>query len=67
MTKFWELFRSSVVLQFSLALIVTITICALYLLGRAVPTTLANAWWIILGFTFGQKVQQSIDKNRGKE
>ncbi|GAI83616.1 unnamed protein product [marine sediment metagenome] len=60
MTKFWELFKTSVVLQFSLAAIVTLTVCALYLMGRAVPLELVGAWMLILGFVFGQKVQQSI-------
>ncbi|GAI65418.1 unnamed protein product [marine sediment metagenome] len=64
MTKLWELFRTSVVLQFALALIVTLTVCALYLMGRGVPLELVGAWMLILGFVFGQKVQQSINQNR---
>lgn len=67
MTKFWELFRSSVVLQFTLALLVSATICALYLLGRAVPDQLIGAWMLILGFVFGQKVQQSVNKKEKDE
>ncbi len=67
MSKFWELFRSSVVLQFSLALIVTITVCVLYLMGRDVPLELVGAWMLILGFVFGQKVQQSVNKKEKAE
>jgi len=65
-TKFWELFRSSVVLQFTLALLVSVTVCILYLMGRDVPLELVGAWMLILGFVFGQKVQQSINQSRSK-
>ncbi|GAH95262.1 unnamed protein product, partial [marine sediment metagenome] len=49
----------------TLALLVSATVCALYLMGRDVPLELVGAWMLILGFVFGQKVQQSIDQNRG--
>lgn len=62
MSKFWELFRSSVVLQFSLAILISATICALYLMGREVPMELTSAWMLILGYVFGSKVQQIIDR-----
>ena len=62
MNKFWELFRSSGVLQFSLALLISATICALYLLGREVPMELTSAWMLVLGYVFGSKVQQVIDR-----
>jgi len=64
MAKFWELFKSSVVLQFTLALVVSATVCALYLMGRDVPRELMGAWMLILGFVFGQKVQQMVNMNR---
>lgn len=65
MTKFWELFRTSVVLQFSLALLVSLTVCALYLMGRDVPLELVGAWMLILGFVFGQKVGIRPTRDRG--
>lgn len=64
MVKFWELFRSSVVLQFTLALLVSATVCALYLMGRDVPLELVGAWMLILGFVFGQKVGLRATINR---
>lgn len=63
MNKFWDLFKTSVVLQFTLAVVITLTICALYLLGRDVPTELTGAWLVVLGFIFGQKTQQTIDRH----
>lgn len=65
--KFWEMFRSSVVLQFSVALILTATICALYLMGQPVSEKLWAAEMLILGFVFGQKVGLRAIRTRGKE
>ncbi len=56
MTKFWELFRTSVVLQFTVVLALTLTICTLYLMGRVVAPELWAAETLCLGFVFGQKV-----------
>ncbi len=64
MTKFWELFRSSVVLQFTLAIMFGATVCYLYASGRPVPEGLMQALMLILGFVFGQKVQQLVSQNR---
>ncbi|GAI88227.1 unnamed protein product, partial [marine sediment metagenome] len=55
MTKFWELFRSSVVLQFTLALMFGATVCYLYATGQVVPEGATTALMLILGFVFGQK------------
>ncbi len=64
MAKFWDLFKSSVVLQFTLAVMFSGTICALYLMGREVPGDLMQALMLILGVVFGQKVQQLVSQNR---
>ncbi|GAI83412.1 unnamed protein product [marine sediment metagenome] len=66
MAKFWELFRTSVVLQFSVTLLLTGTICGLYLMGQPVSENLWAAEMLVLGFVFGQKVQQAINHNRRK-
>ena len=62
MDKFWELFRESVIVQACLALVMLITICYMYAIGREVPDPLMNAFMVVLGFYFGQKVQQAISK-----
>ena len=62
MDKFWELFRESVIVQACLALVMLITICYMYAMGREVPDSLMNAFMVVLGFYFGQKVQQAISK-----
>jgi len=66
MTKFWEMFRSSVVLQFTLALMFGATVCYLYASGQAVPEGLMTALMLILGFVFGQKVGLSAKVDRSK-
>jgi len=67
MSKFWELFRTSVVLQFTVVLALTLTICALYLMGRPVASELWAAETLCLGFVFGQKVGLRPTRNREKE
>jgi len=55
MTKFWELFRESVILQAVIALLLTAVICYLYIVGKEVPEALTQALFVILGFYFGAK------------
>ena len=53
MSTFWKLFKSSIVLRFTLAVLLTATICTLYLIGRVVPPQLWGAEMLILGYVFG--------------
>ena len=55
MKKFWELFKESIIIQGSIALIITSTICYLYVNGRPVPSELMNVLLLILGVYFGAK------------
>ena len=57
MTKFWELFAESVILQAILALMFGGTVCYMYLTGMEVPDTLIALLSAIVGFYFGGKVQ----------
>ena len=61
-TGFWELFKTSIIMQSLLAVLITLTICAMYLLGREVPMELTAAWMLLLGFFFGTKVQHSLER-----
>ena len=61
---FWELFRTSVIMQVSLAVLVTLTICIMYLQGKPVPLELGAAWMLILGFSFGAKTQHAIERDQ---
>lgn len=57
MSKFWELFAESVILQAVLALMFGGTVCYMYLVGMEVPDTLAGFLGLIIGFYFGAKTQ----------
>jgi len=60
MKGFWELFKSSVIVQALIALILLATICYLYATGQEVPGQLTTFFGVVLGFYFGSKVQTSI-------
>ena len=62
MSNFWELFKSSVIVQAIIALVLLITICYMYANGQDVPEQLFGAFMLVLGFYFGSKVQTSIMK-----
>jgi len=56
-TRFWELFERSVVLQAALTLMFAGVICYLVIVDRAVPEIVAYALSTIIGFYFGSKTQ----------
>lgn len=62
MTKFWELFAESVILQAILALMFGGTVCYMYLVGVEVPETLLTLLGLIIGFYFGGKTQVEARK-----
>ena len=62
MTKFWELFAESVILQALLALMFGGTVCYMYLAGMDVPDTLIALLSAIVGFYFGGKTQVAAAK-----
>jgi len=62
MSKFWELFAESVILQALLALMFGGTVCYMYLAGMEVPDTLIALLSAIVGFYFGGKTQVEARK-----
>lgn len=62
MTKFWELFAESVILQAVLALMFGGTVCYMYIARMEVPDTLLTLLGAIIGFYFGGKAQVSAAK-----
>ena len=66
MSKFWELFAESVILQALLALMFGGTVCYMYLAGMEVPDTLIALLSAIVGFYFGGKTQIAAAKKAGK-
>jgi len=66
MSKFWELLQESVIVQGSVTLILVGTICYLAIAGREIPEYLVAASGLALGYFFGSKTQQRIER-AGKE
>lgn len=60
MKGFWELFKSSVIMQAVITCVLLTTICYMYATGQEVPDQLLTFFGIILGFYFGSKVQSTI-------
>lgn len=60
MTTFWELLKSSVLVQAVITLVLLVVICYMYVVGQEVPDTLTSAFMAVLGFYFGSKVQTTI-------
>jgi len=55
--KFWELLKSSIIVQGLVTLAFTCTICYLYATGQEVPNTLIQFGGVIVGYFFGVKQQ----------
>jgi hypothetical protein len=62
MEKFWELFKESYIIQGTVTLIFTLAIIYLVVAQRVVPDYLVNFVALILGFYFGSKTQQTLNK-----
>ena len=60
MDKFWQLFEESVIIQASIALAMTVTVCTMVLMGKELPDTVVNALMLVLGFYFGSKSEQRV-------
>ena len=62
MNKFWELFGQSVIVQALVTLAMVITICYMYVSNQEVPESLVLAFGTVLGFYFGSKSQNTIQR-----
>lgn len=60
MDKFWQLVKSSVIIQGSVTLLLVGTTCYLYITGQEVPQSLLSINGLVLGFFFGAKVEQTV-------
>lgn len=66
MEKFWELLRESVIVQALVTLILVVTLCYLVATGQAVPDLLAQVTLLVIGFWFGSKVQNVVNRSKSK-
>ena len=67
MAKFWELFEESVIVQALITLALVSVVCYLFATGQEVPELRSSSLMLVLGFYFGSKVQQVIDRRVAKE
>jgi len=68
MSKFWELFEESLILQGFLTLGFAGVALYLWATSQAVPDGLIQGLWAILGFWFGTKSQhvvENLSKQKG--
>ena len=65
MTNFWDLLKESVIIQGTITLLLIITICYLAIANQPVPTFLQDTTALVIGFWFGAKVQNLINKAKG--
>lgn len=58
MKEFYRLLTESVIVQALLTLVLTCTVCYLYLTGREVPDVLLSAFFVVLGYYFRHKSER---------
>ena len=64
MATFWELFKSSVIVQSLVTLLLVATICYLYITQAEVPDGLYQLSGIVVGFWLGSKASYNVEQNR---
>lgn len=62
MYRFWDLVKSSVIIQGTVTLMLVGTTCYLYAVGQPVPPELLGLDGVVLGFFFGAKMQQAMTR-----
>lgn len=63
MDTFIDLLKSSTLIQALITFTMLVTITVLILTNRVVPDILTNAFLLILGYYFGTKSQQALERN----
>lgn len=66
MDKFWQLLQESVIVQSTVTLALVITICVMFVSGRAVPDLLAQITLLVIGYWFGSKTQLLLNRSKSK-
>jgi hypothetical protein len=59
MNDFWKLLKESVILQFTVTLLLILTTMVIYARGDTPPQSLLDMALFALGFTFGGKVENA--------
>ena len=64
MNKFWSLLKESTLTQAAVTIAVVGTSCWLWATGQPIPQELWTADTFVLGFFFGAKVQQVVERQK---
>jgi len=64
METFWELFKSSVIIQGVITLMLITTICILSINNQPIPPFIQDTTALVIGFWFGAKVQNLINQTK---
>lgn len=56
MAKFWYLFEQSIITQALITIVLVITVCYMWIAGRAIPSDLMQLTIWVIGFWMGSKV-----------
>ena len=60
-----DLLRESVLTQSVLTLTLACAVVYLSVTGQKIPETLISAFWVVIGFYFGNKTQQFLERYGG--
>lgn len=60
--KLLDLWKSSAIIQGTIALVLTVTVCYMYAEQKPVPVELVGILTLIIGYYFGTKTQQYRNK-----
>lgn len=66
MDKFLDLLRESVIVQSVVTLVLVITLCVMFVIGRPIPDLLAYLASLIVGYWFGSKSQYLLSRSKPK-
>lgn len=62
MEQFIDLLKSSVIVQGSITFVLVMTYCYLVATNQTIPTNFMELLYVVVGFYFGAKVQNLVNK-----
>lgn len=62
MKTFWKLLKESVIVQAAITLMLVSTVCYLWVAQITIPEGLAYSLMLVLGYYFGSKTQNILNK-----
>lgn len=64
MNQFWKLFKESVIMQSIISIGLIAACIVLWLTGKTVPQDLSSMTLLAVGFFFGSKYQNTLNKTK---